>query len=93
MSSGKSNDRRGSFSRRFHGGSRIKPAYFKPKPVSIGDEVTVVIEGLSRRGDGVAKIRGYVIFVPNTRPGDRVKIKIVLVKPGFAVGELIGKAI
>ena len=37
----------------------------------------VDIKELSRRGDGVARIGGFVIFVPNTRLGDHVTIEIL----------------
>lgn len=31
----------------------------------------------SKRGDGIARVKGFVIFVPNTKPGgDKVKVKI-----------------
>lgn len=61
-------------------------------PVNVGDEINVRIEAVGEKGDGVAKIKGFVIFVPNTQEGDEVKIKItrVLRKVGF--GEVLGKA-
>ncbi|MCS7386207.1 MAG: TRAM domain-containing protein [archaeon GB-1867-005] len=73
------------------GRRRIKPAYLLPKPVSVGDEIAVEIEGLSRRGEGVARVQGYVIFVPDVKPGEKVTIKITSVKPSFATGEVIGR--
>jgi len=68
---------------------RIKPSYLLPKPVSVGDEIVVEIIGLSKRGDGVAKVKGYVIFIPHAKIGDRVKVKITTIKPSFALGEII----
>lgn len=61
-------------------------------PVKVGDEVNVKIEAVGEKGDGVAKVKGFVIFVPNTQEGDEVKIKVtrVLRKVGF--GEVLGKA-
>jgi len=61
-------------------------------PVNVGDEVNVKIEAVGEKGDGVAKVKGFVIFVPNTQEGDEVKIKVtrVLRKVGF--GEVLGKA-
>ncbi len=61
-------------------------------PVKVGDEVNVKIEAVGEKGDGVAKVKVFVIFVPNTREGDAVKIRItrVLRKVGF--GEVLGKA-
>ena len=61
-------------------------------PVRVGDEVDVKIEAVGEKGDGIAKVKGFVIFVPNTHEGDQVKIRItkVLRKVGF--GEVVGEA-
>ncbi len=59
-------------------------------PVQVGEEIDVKIEAVGEKGDGIAKIKGFVIFVPNVKAGDEVKIKItkVLRKVGF--GEVVG---
>jgi len=54
-----------------------------------GEEYVVQITEISRRGDGVTRIRGLVIFVPNTKPGDRVRIVIRRIGPKYAVGEVV----
>ena len=59
------------------------------KPVELGKEYEAKIEDLSRRGDGIAKIEGFIIFVPNTEEGDHVKFKVIRVGNRFAIGELI----
>lgn len=61
-------------------------------PINVGDELDVTIEAQGEKGDGLAKIKGFVIFVPGAKQGERVKIKInkVLRKVGF--GEVVGKA-
>jgi len=56
-------------------------------PVEEGKQYEVDIKELSQRGDGLARIDGFVVFVPNTRPGDHVKIEILQVRDRFAVGE------
>ena len=38
------------------------------KPVEEGKEYEVDIKETSRRGDGVARVEGFVIFVPETKP-------------------------
>ena len=38
--------------------------------------LVVNIEETSKSGTGVAKIRGFVVLVNNTNPGERVKIRI-----------------
>jgi predicted RNA-binding protein with TRAM domain len=59
-------------------------------PVKVGDELDVAIEAVGEKGDGIAKIRGFVIFIPNVSEGDQVKIRVTKVfrKVGFA--EVIG---
>ena len=66
---------------------------FQPRsfaPVKVGDELEVTIEAVGEKGDGVAKKDGFVLFVPNTKQGDKVKIRVtrVLRKVGFA--EVVG---
>ncbi len=68
---------------------RLPRSYFNVKPVKIGQEVEVTVEDVSKRGDGVAKIEGYIIFVPNTKPGETVKVRISQIRPGYAVAEKI----
>ena len=63
---------------------------FKPAPIEVDKEYEVEITNMSRRGDsGVAKIEGFVIFVPDTKPGDKVKIKITKVGRRYATAELV----
>ena len=64
---------------------------FKPRdpPVKVGDQREVTIESVGEKGDGVAKIEGYTVFVPNTRKGDQVKVKITKALPKFAFAELV----
>ena len=80
---------RGGFNRGFDRGFNRS---FAPAPVKEGQEVDVKIEALGEKGDGIAKVDNFVLFVPNTKVGDEVRIKItkVLRKVGFA--EVVGKA-
>jgi predicted RNA-binding protein with TRAM domain len=58
-------------------------------PVELGKEYKAEIEDISRRGDGIAKIQGFIIFVPNTRKGEHVKFKVTRIGNRFATGELV----
>ena len=64
---------------------------FKP-PVEVDEELDVKIEAVGAKGDGIAKKDGFVLFVPNAKEGDTVRIKVtkVLRKVGFA--DVIGEA-
>jgi predicted RNA-binding protein with TRAM domain len=63
-----------------------------PKPVEVGKEYDVEITELSRRGDGVAKISGFVVFVKGAKMGEKVKIKIETIGPRFATASALGPA-
>jgi len=65
---------------------------FPPKPVEIGKEYDVKIEETSRRGEGIARIKGLVTFVPNAKAGETVKIRITRISRRFAEAEVVGKA-
>ena len=70
-----------------------KPFSSPRAPVREGEEVDVLIESVGEKGDGIAKIKGFVIFVPNTKANENVRIRIkkVLNKVGF--GEVIGREV
>ena len=59
-------------------------------PISVGEEYIVTIEETSKSGIGVAKIRGFVVLVNNSNPGERVKIRIKQVSRNHAVADVIG---
>jgi predicted RNA-binding protein with TRAM domain len=41
-----------------------------------GKEYTVRIVDRGRHGDGIARVAGMVIFVPETAPGDEVRVLV-----------------
>lgn len=59
---------------------------FGKPPVEVGDIREVRIEALGSEGDGIAKVDGFVIFVPGVKVDDVVTVRItkVLRKYGFA---------
>jgi len=86
-------ERRGGYGRGGYGrreGRGFGPG-FPPKPVEIGKEYDVEIQETSRRGEGIARIKGLVCFVPNTKPGDHVKIRITRISRRFCEAEVVGK--
>lgn len=58
-------------------------------PVAKNDDIDVVFEDLTHDGAGVAKVNGYPIFVPNTLPGEKAKIRVVKANKGYGFGRLI----
>ena len=63
----------------------------KISPVLAGAVNDVTIEGIAREGDGIAHIEGLVIFVPGTKVGDNVRIKIDKVMRRFAIASFAEK--
>jgi predicted RNA-binding protein with TRAM domain len=61
-----------------------------PKPVEAGKEYDVEVTEISRRGDGVAKMQGFIIFVSGAKVGDKVRIKVDSVGPRFATATALG---
>lgn len=43
---------------------------------------------ITNEGNGVAKVDGFTVFVPNTALGDEVVLKIIKVNSGYAIGRL-----
>ncbi|MGF7119551.1 putative RNA-binding protein with TRAM domain [Methanobacterium oryzae] len=61
----------------------------KTAPIEEGEEYDVKIEDVGKEGDGITRIEGFVVFVPNTKAGDEVKVKIVSVRRKFGFAEKI----
>ncbi|HXG05906.1 MAG TPA: TRAM domain-containing protein [Nitrososphaera sp.] len=62
---------------------------FGPKPVEAGKEYDVQITEISRKGDGIARIQGFVIFVKDGKVGQSAKIRINQIGPRFATAEIV----
>jgi len=58
-------------------------------PVEVDQTYEVTIDDLAREGDGIARVEGFVIFVPDTQVGDNVTIKVTKVMRKFAFGEKV----
>jgi len=58
-------------------------------PVTEGEEYDVEIISIGKKGDGIAKIDGFVIVVPNTEKGDNVKVKVNAIIGGVSFGEVV----
>ena len=70
-------------------GTRYSTSNFGSKPVETGKEYNVQITDTSRKGDGIARIRGFVIFVKGGRIGQDVKAKVTSVGERFATAEIV----
>jgi predicted RNA-binding protein with TRAM domain len=75
--------------RRFGSKSRFRPSrpLLRMTPVKENQELEVVIDDIGSRGDGIARIQSFLIFVPNSKIGERVKVRVLSVGEKFAVAE------
>lgn len=64
--------------------SMFKNKNEKTVPVTEGKTYTVKIEDVAQKGDGIARIEGFVIFVPDTQAGEEVTVRITRVLPKYA---------
>ena len=80
------------FERRSFGGRgrSFGPSEDLPKPVNVGEEYDVEISEVGSRGDGIARVKNFVVFVNGTKQGEKLKIKIKDVRNRFAIGEKVG---
>jgi predicted RNA-binding protein with TRAM domain len=62
---------------------------FGPKPVETGKEYEVQISETSRKGDGIARVQGFVIFVTGGKVGQKVKVRVTNVGARFATAEVV----
>jgi predicted RNA-binding protein with TRAM domain len=58
-------------------------------PVKEGEVYDVTIQDIARQGDGIARIESVVIFVPGTKVGDEVRIKIERILPKYGFASLV----
>lgn len=68
--------------------SYAKGFHSSPKPVESGKEYDVEITEVSRRGDGIARVQGFVIFVAGAKAGQKAKIRVTSIGERFAKAEI-----
>ena len=63
--------------------------YVKKCPVEIGNEYEVDITEATPNGAGIARIKGFLILIDDTNPGDQIKVVITKTDPLSAEGEIV----
>ncbi|WP_272032015.1 23S rRNA (uracil(1939)-C(5))-methyltransferase RlmD [Oceanobacillus kimchii] len=58
-------------------------------PVNKNEIYTLTFEDLTHEGNGVAKIEGYPLFVPDVLPDEEAKVKVVKINKNFGFGKLL----
>lgn len=54
-----------------------------------GDEITLSVERFGAEGKSVARVDGFVVFIPGGIPGDTVKARITRVSKNFADAQVL----
>src|SRR5262245_32059984 len=67
----------------------VRAARKLPVPFAVGDVVTARVEALPLGPDAVARVNGFVVFVPGAIPGEDVRVRITEVTRRFARGEIV----
>lgn len=60
-------------------------------PVKEGETYEVEISAVGGKGDGIAKVKGFVLFVPKAKKGEHLKIKVTKVLQNVGFGEVVKK--
>ena len=59
------------------------------KPVQLGQTVEITIDNYGHEGEGVGRIEGFAVFIPEALKGETVRIRITEVRKNFARGEVL----
>ena len=57
--------------------------------MEIGKDYEVDIENVSPNGEGVAKIKGFPVFIKNAKLNEHLKIRIISLESGAADAEIV----
>jgi predicted RNA-binding protein with TRAM domain len=54
------------------------------KPVDVGKTYDVDINEITGKGDGIARVQGFIVFVKNVKTGKKIRVKVTEVADRFA---------
>ncbi len=67
-----------------------QPAHAEPAPpLQTGQRLSVTVADVAFGGEGVARVAGFVVFVPFGAPDEEVEVEVVEVKKNFARARLV----
>lgn len=68
---------------------RRPPRQFNPRPFPYHHEMEVTVESLTNLGAGVARVEGWVVFVPFALPGERVRCRVFRNHNNYSEADLV----
>jgi predicted RNA-binding protein with TRAM domain len=63
---------------------RVKRQSPLPKPVEAGKIYEVDIAEITGKGDGIARVQGFIVFIENGKIGNKIRVKVTEVADRFA---------
>ena len=54
------------------------------KPVEVGKMYEVDITEITGKGDGIARVQGFIVFIENGKVGNKIQVKVTEVADRFA---------
>jgi predicted RNA-binding protein with TRAM domain len=54
------------------------------KPVEVGKIYEVKITEITGKGDGIARVQGFIVFIENGKVGNKIQVKVTEVADRFA---------
>jgi predicted RNA-binding protein with TRAM domain len=60
-------------------------------PVHEGETYDVEITDLGEEGDGIARVNGFVLIIPNSDIGDELTVRVNQVDDSVGFGEIVQK--
>ena len=73
------------------GGGGFNRGFDVPKPIKEGEEYDIEINEVGSKGDGIARIKNFVVFVTGAKQGEKCRVKIKEVRNRFAFAEKVGE--
>ena len=77
------------FMKRSQKDAKRRGRYIKKCPVEIGNDYEVDITETAPNGAGIARIKGFLVLVDDTKPGDHLKVTITKTEPLNAEAEIV----
>lgn len=70
---------------------RLKSRSEPTKPVELGKIYEVDINEITGKGDGIARVQGFIVFIENGKMGNNVRVKVTEVADRFAKATIEAK--
>lgn len=62
-------------------------------PVRENEDYVVRVESIGEKGDGICKVDGFIVIVPNAKLNQEYLVKVTKVKSKFSFGMILEKII